>query len=98
MPLVCDGGFVAGLFTCCWAEDGDLPRSLVERLDVGEPTPAIKPAYAGPYPALVGDTQSGQGTVRPMHYSGGQRLDRPSRPRAQHRLPASELLILHHHL
>ena len=60
-PTVCDGGFEARTFEPCWAEGGELARSVEEWLDVGEPTPTIEPAYAGRYSALLGDPSLGEG-------------------------------------
>jgi hypothetical protein len=60
-PPVCDGGFELGQFTPCWAQGGELARSVVERLNVGEPTPTVAPAYAGRYSALLGDPSLGPG-------------------------------------
>jgi len=60
-PRVCDGGFEARTFEPCWIEGGELPRSVVELLNVGEPTPTIEPPYAGYCSALLGDPGLGEG-------------------------------------
>jgi hypothetical protein len=58
---LCNGDFETGTFSPCWAQGGELGRSVVEQLDVGEPTPIVEPAYAGRYSALLGDPNLGDG-------------------------------------
>lgn len=66
-PLVCDGGFEAGRFEPCWQYGGKLAQSVVDRLDVGEPTPTVEPPFAGRYSALLGDPGLGSGLPGPSH-------------------------------
>jgi regulation of enolase protein 1 (concanavalin A-like superfamily) len=58
---VCDGGFEAGRLEPCWQHGGELSRSVVEWVDVGEPTPTIELPYAGRYSVLLGDPSLGEG-------------------------------------
>ena len=59
--IICDGGFEVGRLEPCWQHGGQLARSVVEQLDVGEPTPTVEPPYAGRYSALLGDPSLGDG-------------------------------------
>jgi hypothetical protein len=61
VPSLCNGDFETSTFFPCWAEGGELARSVVEWLDVGEPTPTVELPYAGSYSALLGDPGLGEG-------------------------------------
>ena len=58
---MCNGDFETNTLSPCWAQGGELARSVVEWLDVGEPDPTVEPPYAGRCSALIGDPSLGEG-------------------------------------